>query len=312
MRRYAFTLIELLVVIAIIAVLIGLLVPAVQKVREAANRMTCSNNLKQMGLAIIQHHDVFGILPDGGEQYWTFRSWVNGSPAVAGKQSWGVFYQILPFIEQEALFKTPIDSDIRKTVVKTFLCPSRTNPRSALDPIDQIPRIMGDYAGNGGNDTTGLVWGMLGNGKDGVIVRRPDNTNQRTSSIKMVSIIDGTSSTLLMGEHSFNRAGISPYRPDDDAGWIEGWDWDTIRWGRYQPIPDYSDDSANRIATCISQNTQDQSVINRVGAFGSAHPSGFNGVLTDGSVRNIVYDVKLTAFQALCTRNGGEVFSLDN
>lgn len=312
MRRYAFTLIELLVVIAIIAVLIGLLVPAVQKVREAANRMTCSNNLKQIGLAVMQHHDTISILPDGGERYWTVRTWNNGTPALAGKQSWGVFYQILPYIEQENLHKSSNDSDVLKSIVKTFLCPSRTNPRSALGLTDQLPRTMGDYAGNGGTDVTGLVWGMLGNGKDGVIVRRPDNTNQRSSSIKMVSIVDGTSNTLLIGEHSFNRAAISPYLPDDDAGWIEGWDWDTIRWGRYQPIPDYSDNSASRIATCISQNTQDQTVINRIGAFGSSHPSGFNGVLADGSVRNIAYTVKLAAFQALCTRNGGEIVSLDN
>lgn len=315
MRRHAFTLIELLVVIAIIAVLIGLLVPAVQKVREAANRMTCSNNLKQMGLAVMQHNDTQGILPDGGERYWTVRVWSNGSPSTAGKQSWGVFYQILPYIEHESIFKAPIDSDVMKSVVKTFICPSRTNPRSALGLMDQLPRTMGDYAGNGGTDLTGFVWGMLGNGKNGVIVRRPDSTNQRSSNIKINSIVDGTSSTLLIGEHSFNRESInaSPlHRPDDDAGWIEGWDWDTIRWGRYQPIVDYSDSSASTLATFDSLNAQDQTVINRVGAFGSAHSNGFNGVLADGSVRNIVYNVKLAAFQALCTRDGGEVFSLEN
>lgn len=315
MRRYAFTLIELLVVIAIIAVLIGLLVPAVQKVRESANRMTCGSNLKQLGLAVIQHHDIYGLLPDGGERYWTVRVWNNGSPATAGKQSWGVFYQILPYIEQENLHKSTNDADVMKTVVKTYLCPSRTNPRSALGLMDQLPRTMGDYAGNGGTDVTGFIWGMLGNGKDGVIVRRPDNTNQRISNIRLSSISDGTSNTLLIGEHSFNRTSTTAsalHRPDDDAGWIEGWGWDTTRWGRYQPIADYSDSSASTLATLDSLNSQDQAVINRVGAFGSAHTSGFNGVLADGSVRNIAYNVKLTAFQAFCTRDGGEVFSLDN
>src|SRR5271165_3673703 len=105
--RRAFTLIELLVVIAIIGILIGLLLPAVQKVREAANRVRCANNLKQMGLAFHNHQDTYGCLPSGGLGWWQNRNVVSGIPAIYDTQTWGWGYQILPFIEQDNLYRLP-------------------------------------------------------------------------------------------------------------------------------------------------------------------------------------------------------------
>ena len=129
LSRRAFTLIELLVVIAIIAILIALLVPAVQKVREAASRTQCQNNLKQMGLAFHAHHDVHKAYPSGGTSWQdTNRVWTGGgsgasakgSPANFLKQSWGWAYQILPYIEQQALWQEPNDLLVGGSPIKTY------------------------------------------------------------------------------------------------------------------------------------------------------------------------------------------------
>src|SRR5438094_6649392 len=127
LRRAAFTLIELLVVIAIIAILIGLLVPAVQKVREAAARAQCQNNLKQMGLGCHMHHDTFKYFPMAG------RADTGGgrgaTPFATGQaQLWNWRWQLLPFIEQAALFNQPTtvsNTTLRASYVPLYNCPSR-------------------------------------------------------------------------------------------------------------------------------------------------------------------------------------------
>jgi hypothetical protein len=261
----------LLVVIAILAVLIGLLLPAVQKVRESAARLECTNNLKQTGLALHSHHDTLGVLPHGGHHV---------PPATCADVTrrgteWSWAYHILPYLGQENVYRA-VTETVDRTPIKVYYCPSRRPP--LLYPNEA--KI--DYAGNAGTnqDDAGL---------DGVIVRGP------VHRLRLIDIIDGTSNTVMIGEKRLNDAMFGLARDDNSPYNRPGWsgDWEIYRLGNVQPAPDL-------VAPGLTAPSQ---------MFGSAHPTGFNSVFADGSVRHVRYAVNLELWRRACVANDGLVLN---
>jgi prepilin-type N-terminal cleavage/methylation domain-containing protein len=291
-RRHAFTLIELLVVIAIIAILIGLLLPAVQKIREAAARIQCANNLKQIGLAFHLHHDVNNAFPKAGRGADPPRTLVGGAPAGYQTQAWGWPYQILPFIEQENLWRIPDDATVKATPVKTYFCPSRRGPTVYQVNVPRNnsvgPRAQIDYAGNQGT-LNNAVNGML------VLVTR--------APVQMLGVVDGTSNTLMVAERWMPPTWYgAPGGPETDVyrgGYVAGWTNSVLNsaWGTNPPEQDrpYS-----------GVHSRDLRL------FGSAHPAAMNGVFADGSVRSVRYGINAGVFALICIRDDGQVVNLDN
>jgi type II secretory pathway pseudopilin PulG len=289
-------LIELLVVIAIIAILIGLLLPAVQKVREAAARMQCQNNLKQIGIAIHSYHDAAGYMPPGGFNPWDARG------------SWP-FY-ILPHIEQDNLAKvagsgTAINVDPARYAggSKLYICPAR---RSLAAVSSQGGRYLMCYASatpalaanSWDQFWFGDVWGngWIGNNYRGVITRggQQSATVWVGAKVRMEQISDGTSNTLLAGEKQLNPAAYRNGDWHDDAGWGDGWDPDVVRYTGFLPMPDKNYGT--------SQNGGWEGY-----RFGGPHTGGFATLMADGSGRMISFSVDPNTFNALGTRDGGEV-----
>ncbi|MFO0876511.1 MAG: DUF1559 domain-containing protein [Gemmataceae bacterium] len=275
-RRAGFTLIELLVVIAIIAILIGLLLPAVQKVREAAARMKCQNNLKQMGLALHNYHGVREAFPPG----YVSQVASDGSDMGPG---WGWAAHLLPDMEQDNLFRQinllvgieqPAHATIREVQLALFRCPSDNAPPTFLPASSVVQVASSNYVANFGNneieDDPGAGNGIF----------------FRNSRIRFADITDGTSNTFAVGERTSKRS-FSTW-----TGSITGAD----------------EAQALVLGTCDHTPNHPSG---HVEDFSSQHSGGVNFLMCDGSVRFINNSIAPATYQALASRANGEVIPVE-
>lgn len=321
-KCHGFTLVELLATVAIIGLLIGLLLPAVQAVRESARRMSCANNLKQLALACLEYEQSQGHYPSGG---WGFQWNGDPDPGLGPAQPGGWSYQILPFLEQNAALMMGADglspwnepaankfvtgnstaqtngARARTAVpIPAFVCPSRrgvgtlnVNAQGGWQNMAAVTMSAGmDYAANGGSASPTVTFSGANAGSNGypmmvALTIGATGVVYPCSRVTAAHVTDGLSLTFLLGE--FNRNPDTYGLADDD---IYGGGTAIVAlsgWGLQPDVPG----------------------VNSTNGFGSAHAANCSFAFCDGSVRPCRYDISTTLRAQLCNRKDKAPLTLD-
>jgi prepilin-type N-terminal cleavage/methylation domain-containing protein len=315
-RRYprtGFTLVELLVVIAIIGTLVGLLLPAVQTAREAARRSQCTNNLKQIGLALHGYHDARRELPPlclkasssvSGDADWNVPAW-GWSALILPSMEQATLYDSLK-VGRQSLSATGADTSIRSglsTAIGTFLCASDVAPTTTSTRSVGVPLARSSYAAvnsnainvkNGGGQAIGAFPGPW---------PHPTDTSRKPRPFK--DITDGLSKTFFIGErsyrHPYDQATVSNYttwpgvtEPEQNVSTYRG----------LFEIGGATQYSLNELPSAAGGSSW-----YHPNWFRSVHPGGGNFGMGDASVRFVSDDISLTTYRALATVRGGEIIN---
>jgi prepilin-type N-terminal cleavage/methylation domain-containing protein len=343
--RRGFTLVELLVVIAIIGILVALLLPAIQAAREAARRTQCTNQLKQMALAALNHESQLGFLPSGG---WGFKWTPDADMGYGEKQPGGWPFSLLSFLEQgnvqaigkglSATEKSAALMRLKTTVIPMFYCPSRRaptlGPLAANEEINSDPPpdflvAKTDYAGSGGcglpGQTTVDKQGRpAGPGRKQCVTHYPNpglcmGLVEREKAAKFDGVIvprwpvelreipDGTSNTMLIAEAymHFSFYDSTDPVPNNNNSMYQGYDRDTVRWSSGFVNPNASFPDFRTPGMPLPDTEGEPRFAGTLDRFGSAHPGVFQASFCDGSVRTLTYDIDPGEWERLGSRNDG-------
>ena len=308
MQKKAFTLVELLVVIAIIGTLVGLLLPAIQSARESARVMSCKNNVKQLGLALLNHESSKQTWPSAGWGYL----WAGDPDRGSGRSQPGSWiFSSLPYIEHKDIYVMASDGKpdeitaqqkagakkVGESQISTILCPSRRSGvvrvpvNGAYNSDDLEVSSKTDYGINSGD--VRVQWGagpsatdaFAGNGFEDM--RGFTGIAAQRTELRPAQVVDGLSNTYLVGEkHLFPQSYHTAWSLSDDQQSFIGDDLDTCRWTFRPPLRDAEDGDLY--------------------VFGSAHSGGFTMVMCDGSVHFVDYNIDPVTHARLGSRNDGQ------